>query len=163
MEQILDVYQRPYDERYPVVCLDESPPQLIKLKQGRKANGTLLRGSEYIRRRVAEIYMVFKPLGGKRYASIEDNHNSHTWGLIVSGLLNDQYQNCRRMTLVEDHLRAHRPAAFYEVYPPKVAKAYLEHIEFVFKPAYGSRLDMAEIEVSVLTRDCANSYPTREA
>jgi len=163
MEQILDVYQRPYDERYPVVCLDESPRQLIELKEERKADGTLLRDSEYIRRGVAEIYMVFEPLGGKRYVSIEDNHNSHTWVKIVSGLLNDQYKSCRRMTLVEDNLSAHRPAAFYEVYPPELAKAYLERIEFVFTPAHGSWLDMAEIELSVLKRDCANSYATREA
>jgi hypothetical protein len=67
------------------------------------------------------------------------------------------------MTLVEDNLRGHRPTAFHEVYPPKVAKAYLEHIEFVFTPAHGPWLDIAEIEFSVLKRDCASSYATRDA
>jgi hypothetical protein len=163
MEKVLDVYQRPYDERYPVVCLDESPRQLVEIKEERKADGTLLRDSEYIRRGVADIYMVFEPLAGKRYVRIEDNHNSHTWVKVVAALLDDQYRSCVRMTLVEDNLSAHRPAAFYEIFPPEVAKTYLERIEFVFTPAHGSWLDMAEIELSVLRRDCGESYATREA
>lgn len=163
MEQVLDVYQRPYDELHPVVCLDESPRQLIEIKEERKADGVLLRDSEYIRRGVAEIYMAFEPLAGKRYVSIEDNHNSHTWVKVVSDLLDNEYKDCLRMTLVEDNLSAHRPAAFYEVYTPEVARRYLDRIEFVFTPKHGSWLDMAEIELSVLERDCANSYATREA
>lgn len=163
MEKVLDVYQRPYDERYPVVCLDESPRQLVEIKEERKADGTLVRDSEYIRRGVADIYMVFEPLAGKRYVRIEDNHNSHTWVKVVAALLDDQYRSCVRMTLVEDNLSAHRPAAFYEIFPPEVARTYLERIEFVFTPAHGSWLDMAEIELSVLRRDCGESYATREA
>lgn len=163
MEQVLEVYHRPYDAACPVVCLDESPRQLLEIKQQRKANGTLLRDSEYIRRGVAEIYMAFEPLAGKRYVSIKDNHNSHTWVRVISGLLDGPYKGCRRMTLVGDNLSAHRPAAFYEVYEPVVAKDYLDRLEFVFTPKHGSWLDMAEIELSVLERDCANSYATREA
>lgn len=163
MEQVLDVYQRPYNELYPVVCLDESPRQLIEIKEERKADGTLLRDSEYIRRGVAEIYMAFEPLAGKRYVRIEDNHNSHTWVKVVSDLLDNQYKDCLRMTLVEDNLSAHRPAAFYEVYAPEVAKGYLDRIELIFTPKHGSWLDMAEIELSVLERDCASSYATRQA
>ncbi len=163
MEQVLDVYQRPYNEQYPVVCLDESPRQLLEITEERKTDGTLLRDSEYTRRGVAEIYMAFEPLAGKRYVRIEDNHNSHTWVKVVSDLLDDPYKDCVRMTLVEDNLSAHRPAAFYELYAPEVAKAYLDRIEFVFTPKHGSWLDMAEIELSALERDCANSYATREA
>ena len=107
--------------------------------------------------------MAFEPLAGKRYVSIEDNHNSHTWVKVVSDLLDNEYKDCLRMTLVEDNLSAHRPAAFYEVYTPEVARWYLDRIEFVFTPKHGSWLDMAEIELSVLERDCANSYATREA
>ena len=163
MEAVLDVYHRPYDESRPVVCLDESPRQLIEIKQERKADGVLLRDSEYTRRGVAEIYMAFETLAGKCFVSIEDNHNSHTWVKVVSGLLDHQYKDCTCMTLVEDNLSAHRPAAFYEVYEPAVAKAYLDRLELVFTPKHGSWLDMAEIELSILERDCANSYATREA
>lgn len=163
MEQVLDVYHRPYDATHPVVCLDESPRQLLEIKQERKADGTLLRDSEYIRRGVAEIYMAFEPLAGKRYVSIEDNHKSHTWVKVISGLLDGPYKACRCITLVGDNLSAHRPAAFYEVYEPVVAKGYLDRLDFVFTPKHGSWLDMAEIELSVLERDCASSYATREA
>jgi hypothetical protein len=163
MEQVLDVYHRPYDQQHPVVCLDESPRQLLEIKQQRKADGVLLRDSEYIRRGVAEIYMAFEPLGGRRYVSIEENHNSHTWAKVIARLLDNQYKNCQRMTLVGDNLSAHRPSAFYELYDPAIARGYLERLEFVFTPKHGSWLDMAEIELSVLERDCARSYATREA
>jgi hypothetical protein len=162
MEEVLSVYERPYDERRPVVCLDESPRQLIEVRQERKADGALVQDSEYIRRGVAEIYMVFEPLAGKRYVSIEDNHAAKTWVKVVASLLDNQYKDCPGITLVEDNLTAHRPCTFYEVYEPQRAKAYLDRLEFVFTPKHGSWLDMAEIELSVLERDCKGSFESKE-
>lgn len=162
MEQVLSVYERPYEEEYPVVCLDESPRQLIEVKQERKADGTLLEDSEYIRRGVAELYMVFEPLAGKRWVSLEESHSAKTWVKVVASLLDKQYKECPKITLVEDNLSAHRPCTFYEVYEPAVAKAYLDRIDFVFTPKHGSWLDMAEIELSVLERDCPNSFENKE-
>lgn len=162
MEAVLSVYERPYDEQRPVVCLDESPRQLIEVKQERKADGALVQDSEYIRRGVAEIYMAFEPLAGKRYVSIEDNHAARTWVKVVASLLDNQYKDCPCITLVEDNLTAHRPCTFYEVYEPAIARAYLNRIEFVFTPKHGSWLDMAEIELSVLERDCKKSFENKE-
>jgi hypothetical protein len=162
MEQVLSVYERPYDALHPVVCLDESPRQLIEISQERKSDGTLMEDSEYIRKGVAEIYMAFEPLAGKRQVSIEENHTSKTWVKVLAGLLDGEYKNCTKMTLVEDNLTAHRPCTFYEVYVPQVAKAYLDRIEFVFTPKHGSWLDMAEIELSVLERDCKGSFASKE-
>ena len=162
MEEVLSVYERPYDEQHPVVCLDESPRQLIEVQQERKADGTLVQDSEYVRRGVAEIYMVFEPLAGRRYVSIEDNHTAKTWAKVVASLLDHEYKNCPKITLVEDNLTAHRPCTFYELYEPCKAKAYLDRIEFVFTPKHGSWLDMAEIELSVLERDCRGSFESTE-
>lgn len=162
MEQVLSVYERPYNTDLPVVCLDESPRQLIEIKEERKQDGTLLHDSEYIRKGVAEIYMAFEPLAGKRYVSIKNDHTAKSWVKVVSALLDKQYKDCSRITLVEDNLSAHRPCTFYEVYEPQVAKAYVDRIEFVFTPKHGSWLDMAEIELSVLERDCKGSFESRE-
>jgi DDE superfamily endonuclease len=162
MEQVLSVYERPYDAQYPVVCLDESPRQLLEVKQQQQEDGTLLQDSEYIRKGVAELYMAFEPLAGKRYVSLETDHRAKTWVKVVSDLLDNQYKDCSRMTLVEDNLSAHRPCTFYDVYEPHQAKAYLDRIEFIFTPAHGSWLDMAEIELSVLERDCQASFSSKE-
>lgn len=162
MEQVLSVYERPYEEANPVVCLDESPRQLIEIKEERKEDGTLVQDSAYIRKGVAEIYMAFEPLAGKRWVSIEENHTAKTWVKVVSSMLDGEYKDCSKITLVEDNLTAHRPCTFYEVYEPQVAKAYLDRIEFVFTPKHGSWLDMAEIELSVLQRDCKGSFESKE-
>lgn len=156
------MYERPYDATNPVVCLDESPRQLIEIKEERKADGAVLQDSEYIRKGVAEIYMAFEPLAGKRWVSIEENHTAKTWVKVVSSMLDGKYKDCNKMTLVEDNLTAHRPCTFYEVYEPPIAKAYLDRIEFVFTPKHGSWLDMAEIELSVLERDCKSNFESKE-
>jgi len=161
MEQVLSVYERTYDAQHPVVCLDESPRQLIEVKQQQQPDGTLLQDSEYIRKGVAELYMVFEPLAGKRYVRIEEDHTAKTWVKVVADLLDNQYRDCSRMTLVEDNLSAHRPCTFYEVYEPCRAKAYLDRIELVFTPVHGSWLDMAEIELSVLERDCKGNFENK--
>jgi hypothetical protein len=162
MEQVLSVYERPYDKHQPVVCLDESPRQLIEVKGLHQSDGTWLQDAEYIRRGVAEIYVAFEPLAGKRYVSIEADHTAKTWVKVVAALLDKEYRTCNKITLVEDNLTAHRPCTFYEVYEPQKAKAYLDKIEFVFTPKHGSWLDMAEIELSVLQRDCKGSFESKE-
>jgi hypothetical protein len=115
-----------------------------------------------MRKGVAEIYMAFEPLAAKRYVNIEGDHTAKTWVKVVADLLDSQYKDCSRMTLMEDNLSAHCPCTFYELYEPHKAKAYLERKEFVFNPTHGSWLDMAEIELSVLQRDCKGSFATNE-
>jgi transposase len=154
MEQVLDVYQRPYDERHPVVCLDESPRQLIREKRVpvQASDGTRLYDSEYIREGVVQLYMVFEPLAGQRKVHLRESNNRLEWARVVAELVEEQYATATKVTLVQDNLRAHKPAAMYEVFEPERAKAILDRLEFVFTPRHGSWLNMAEIEFSVLSR-----------
>jgi transposase len=163
MEQVISVYERAYNEKYPVVTLDESPKQLIESTHFIGRNGKNYRDSMYTRHGVRDIYMVFEPLAGKRYCFVEENHNRFTWVKLVSQLLDTMYKQCERITLVEDNLSAHKPGAFYEVYEPEKAKDYLDRIEFVFTPTHGSWLNMAEIELSVLQRDSLNRHIATQA
>lgn len=158
MEQVLAVYERPYDERFPVVCVDESPKQLIDITQYRSADGTRIEDSEYIRRGVGEIYMAFEPLAGQRFVEVKDDHKAITWVSVIADLLDGPYANCLKMTLVGDNLSAHKPSAFYRVFSAEQAKSYLDRLEFVYTPTHGSWLDMAEIELSILQRDCLNRH-----
>lgn len=154
MEQVLDVYQRPYDEQYPVVCLDESPKQLIRERRVpvQAGDGTSLYDSEYIREGVVQLYMVSEPLAGQRKVHLRESNNRLEWARIVAELVEKQYATAAKVTLVQDNLKAHKPAAMYEVFEPERAKAILDKLEFVFTPKHGSWLNMAEIEFSVLTR-----------
>lgn len=154
MEQVLDVYQRPYDEQYPVICLDESPKQLIEEKRTplTASDGTTLYDSEYIRQGVKQLYMLFEPLTGKRRVALRDSNNRLEWAKIVADLVESHYATARKIILVQDNLKAHKPAAMYEVFEPPRAKAILDKIEFIFTPKHGSWLNMAEIEFSVLKR-----------
>lgn len=165
MEQVLDVYQRPYDEQNPVVCLDESPKQLIEEKRTpvKASDGTTLYDSEYIRHGVKQLYMLFEPLAGKRNVQLRDSNNRLEWAKIVADLVENQYSSASKITLVQDNLKAHKPAAMYEVFEPTRAKAILNKIEFVFTPKHGSWLNMAEIEFSVLKRQAIkNRIPDKE-
>lgn len=162
MEQVLSVYERGYNEKYPILNLDESPKQLIESKHFIGCDGKKYQDSVYTRHGVRDIYMVFEPLAGNRYCFVEENHNRFTWVKIVSDLLDTIYQGCEKMTLVQHNLSAHKPSAFYEVFDAQKAKAYVDKIEFVFTPAHGSWLNMAEIELSVLQRDCLNRHIATE-
>lgn len=147
MEQVLAVYERPYDAQFPVVCVDESPKQLIDIKQYRAEDGTRIEDSEYIRRGVGEIYMAFEPLAGQRFVEIKDDHKAITWVGVLANLLEGSYANCVKMTVVGDNLSAHKPSAFYTVYGAEKARSYLDRLEFIYTPKHGSWLDMAEIEL----------------
>ena len=155
MEQVLAVYERPYDERFPVVCLDESPKQLIEITQYRLADGTRMEDSEYVRRGVGEIYMAFEPLAGQRFVAVKDDHKAVTWVDVVANLVDGPYADCLKMTLVGDNLSAHKPSAFYAVFDAEKAKAYLDRLEFIYTPKHGSWLDMAEIEPLGRPRVCS--------
>ena len=154
MEQILDVYKRPFDELHRVVCLDEKPYQLIGQvrEQIIASDGRILEDYEYVRNGVAQIYMAFEPLGGKRFVRVRDTHNRFDWVEVVSGLLDNQYKDIPLISLVQDNHSSHKPQAFYEVFEPNRAKQYLDRLIFEFTPAHGSWLNMAEIELSVLSR-----------
>jgi len=154
MEEVLDVYQRPYDSKRPVVCLDEARRQLIsETRQGfRDQKGVEHVDYEYRREGVAEIFMVTEPLGGRREVVVTDSHNSVEWAKVVGQMVENWYADAERITLVQDNLSAHRKAALYEVFEAKRARSILQKIDFVYTPKHGSWLNVAEIELSILTR-----------
>lgn len=154
MEEVLQVYEREYDAQFPVVCLDESPKQLIEERRVPKRNsdGSSLYDSEYIRHGVVQLYMLFEPLAGKRQVLVRESNNRLEWAKAVAQVVEELYPAARKVTLVQDNLKAHKPAALYEVFEPERARAILDSVEFVFTPKHGSWLNMAEIELSVLKR-----------
>jgi len=152
MERVLDVYQRPYNPAQPVVCLDESPKQL--LRESRQplvlADGSTRYDCEYHRQGVAQLYLLHEPLAGRRRVQVEDRHDRLTFARVVARLLEEDYAQAARVTLVLDNLSAHQPAAFYELFDPARAHALLQRVGFVFTPKHGSWLNMAEIEFAAL-------------
>lgn len=156
MEMILDVYKRPYDARYPVVCMDESPKQLIAETKTPipAAPGRPYRSDyEYRRCGVCNIFMASEPLAGKRIVKITERKTKKDWALFLEEIAG-QYQEAERITLVMDNLNTHTPGALYETFCPDKAKALWDRFEFVYTPKHGSWLNMAEIELNVLIGQC---------
>jgi len=156
MKMVLDVYKRPYDARYPVVCMDESPKQLIaETKTPIPASpGRPYRSDyEYKRCGVCNIFMASEPLAGKCIVKITERKTKRDWALFLEEIAG-QYQEAERITLVMDNLNTHTPGAFYETFCPDKAKALWDRFEFVYTPKHGSWLNMAEIELNVLIGQC---------
>ncbi len=156
MERVLDVYKRPYDPRRPVVCMDESPRQLIRetrlpLVAGR---GVAARYDyEYERCGVCNVFMAVEPLAGKRTVRITERKTKTNWAHFLETIAG-QYRRAEKITLVMDNLNTHGPGALYETFAPSVAKALWNRFEFVYTPKHGSWLNMAEIELNVLIKQC---------
>lgn len=159
MEMVLDVYKTPYNEDFPVVCMDESPKQLIKHTRipvaagpGREARVDY----EYERCGVANIFMSNEPLTGKRYVSVTERKTKVDWAIFIKELADQHYPVAKKIRLVMDNLGTHKPAALYEAFPPQEAKRLWDRYEFIYTPKHGSWLNMAEIEINVLMGQCLN-------
>jgi hypothetical protein len=157
MEKVLDVYRRSYNPMRPVVCMDESPKQLIgetrvpiPMSKGhdRKCD------YEYERLGVCNIFLANEPLAGFRTVKITDKKCKVDWAEFIKEIADIHYPEAELITLVMDNLGTHTPGAFYERYDPVEAKRILDRFEFVFTPKHGSWLDMAEIELNVLNNQC---------
>ena len=157
MENVLEAYARPYDPDHPVICMDEQPVQLVKeTRQVIPATKDHARrvDYEYERNGTASIFMFAQPLAGWRQATARSQRTKVDWAQEVAALLDGRYAHCPRVTLVCDNLNTHTPGAFYEVFPPEQARAYLRRIEFCYTPKHGSWLNIAENELSCMTRQC---------
>ena len=154
MEEVLEVYERPYKESHPVICLDESPHQLIsETRQSfMDSKGIKHLDYEYRREGVADIFMIAEPKQGKRFIQVKDCHDSHQWAKVIAFIAEKLYSKAERITLIQDNLTAHRKAALYEVFEAERARNILRRIEFIYTPKHGSWLNIAEIELSVLNR-----------
>ena len=157
MEDVLEVYHRPYDPRRPVVCLDETSKQLIgELRPPLPAErGRPLRPDcEYVRRGVANLFLAFEPLAGWRQLEVTDHRCRRDWAWFIKGLVEGRYRDCERLVLVMDQLNIHAIASLYETFPPEEAWRIARKLEIHYTPKHGSWLNMAEIELSVLGRQC---------
>jgi len=154
MEDVLAVYEQPYDPEHPKVCLDESPRQLIgeRHEAFTDAHGVTHEDYEYTREGTADMSMVAEPLGGRREVLVKDQHTRLDWAAVVAHMVEDMYPFASKITLIQDNVSAHKTSALYELFPPERARAILDTLEFVFTPKHGSWLNIAEIELSVLTR-----------
>ena len=158
MEMVLDVYKRPFDPFHPVVCMDESPKQLI----GETRNpipaspGQLERYDyEYQRFGMCNVFLAFEPLAGKRMVKITEKKTGQDWALFLEEIAN-KYESAEKITLVMDNYGTHVPGSLYKTFPPEKARSLWEKFEFVYTPKHGSWLNIAEIELNVISSQCLN-------
>jgi DDE superfamily endonuclease len=155
MEDVLEVYHRPYDPRRPVVCLDETSRQLIgEIRTPLPPlPGRVERyDCEYARNGVANLFLAFEPLAGWRQVRVTDQRRCGDWAAVVKSLADGRYRDAEQIVLVLDQLNTHSPASLYEAFPPDEAKRIADRLEIHHTPKHGSWLNMAEIELSVLGR-----------
>jgi hypothetical protein len=160
MEQVLDVYKRPFDEKRPVVCMDESPKQLISEVKSSvpMAKGRVERiDYEYIRHGMVNIFVANEPLKGKRMIQITEFKKKQDWAKFIKKI-SDDYPDAEKITLVMDNFKTHSPSSLYETFEPEEAKRIWDRFEFIFTPRHGSWLNMAEIELHVLNGQCLSRH-----
>ena len=158
MEDVLEVYQRPYDPRRPLVCFDEQSKQLIReiRRPVPAAPGRPERiDYEYERNGTANLFMVFEPLAGRRRVKVTDRRTAIDFAEVIRETV-DGHPTADKIVLVMDNLNTHKMASLYEAFPPEEARRLIERLEVHYTPKHGSWLNMAETELSVLTKQCLN-------
>ena len=157
MEAVLETYAKPYDDKHPVICMDEQPVQLIKETRTPLA-ATKTRPQrvdyEYERAGTASIFMFTEPLAGWREAHVRSRRTKVDWAVEMADLLDGRYANCEKITLVSDNLNTHTKGAFYAAFEPERARTLVSRIQFCYTPKHGSWLNIAENELSSMTRQC---------
>jgi hypothetical protein len=157
MEEVLEVYEKPYNPAFPVLCMDEQPVQLLEetrtpipatAKHGKRVD------YEYERAGTASIFMFAEPLAGWREVAVRERKTKIDWATEMARLLEGRYAGCAKVTLVCDNLNTHTKGAFYETFQPERARSLIRRIEFCYTPKHGSWLNIAENELSSLTRQC---------
>ena len=157
MEDVLDVYTRPYDPRFPQVCMDETSRQLLAdvAPPLPAAPGYPARQDyEYARNGVCNLFLVCEPLRGWRHVTVSDRRTRLDWAYCIQELVDVHYPEAEKIRLVMDNLNTHTPASLYEAFPPAEAKRLADKLEIHYTPKHGSWLNMAEIELSVLAAQC---------
>jgi hypothetical protein len=157
MEDVLSVYVRPYKEEYPMICMDEINKQLIKetrkplpMQPGEAEHYDF----QYERAGVRNMFLACEPLAGKRYVKVTEHRTKRDWAEFIDEVVNIHYPQAQKVILVMDHLNTHVLYALYEVFSPEKAKSIIDKLEVHYTPKHGSWLNMAEIELSVLSGQC---------
>ena len=161
MEEVLDLYEEPYEEKRPVVCFDERPCQLLAdvreplaPRPGGPGGGARLVDHEYERGGTANAHVAFEPLTGWRRVEVTEKRRKREFAEEARRIAEEDYPQAEKIRLVLDNLSTHTAAAFYEAFAPEQARRLARRIEFVYTPVHGSWLNMAEIEISALVRQC---------
>jgi hypothetical protein len=159
MEEVLDVYARPYNPSCPVICMDEQPVQLHKETRTpieATAKHPKRVDYEYERAGTASIFMFTEPLAGWREATVRQRRTKTDWAIEVAHLMEGRYADCKQVILTCDNLNTHTKGAFYEAFEPERARQLVRRIDFCYTPKHGSWLNVAENELSSLTRQCVD-------
>jgi transposase len=158
MEDGLEVYTRPYDPSRPQACMDETSKQVPRDTRAAlpMAPGSSRREDEYERGGVANVFMFTEPLAGRRWVGITEHRTKVDWAQQIRELVDERYPEAERIVLVMDNLNTHSPASLYEAFDPERARRLSEKLEIHYTPKHGSWLNMTEIELSVLSRQCLN-------
>jgi hypothetical protein len=157
MEDVLDVYEMPYDPSRPVVCMDEKPYQLLGEARGQlpmRPGSNLKTDSEYVREGTCSIFAFTEPLGGNRHVSVREHRTAIDWAEEVKNLTDVCYPDVEKIILVMDNLNTHVIASLYKAFPPEEARRIARRLETHYTPKHGSWLNMCEIELNVMTRQC---------
>ena len=157
MEDVLDVYHRPYDPEHPMVCMDEASKQLIgEVRQPLPPRPGQIEkyDSEYRRLGTANIFMAMEPLAGKRTVQVTDRRTKVDWARFIRHLLEDVYAEAKQVVLVMDNLNTHSIGSLYEAFDAETARSLAARLEIHYTPKHGSWLNMAETELSILSRQC---------
>jgi len=159
MEDVLGVYKGSYDADYPLICMDESSKQHIKETREPikvKPGSVEKFDTEYERNGVSNMFMFFETLEGKRHVIVTDRRTAVDWAHQIRYLVDVIHPNAKRISLVMDNLNTHAGASLYKAFPPEETRRILEKLDFHYTPKHGSWLNMAEIELSILSRQCLN-------
>ena len=157
MEDVLGLYHEPYDAAHPTICFDETSKQLIaetRVPIPASPGHVARYDYEYERKGVRNLFMFFEPLRGWRHIEVTERRTKIDWAHCMKQLLDEFYPDAIRIRVVQDQLNTHSPAALYEAFEPQEARRLLDRLEFHYTPKHGSWLNMAEIEFSVLSRQC---------
>ena len=161
MEDVLEVYQRPYMSEYPVICLDETNRQLIEETRPSlpaKPGESKKVDFEYRRNGVIDFFMMFEPLTGQRHVEVRTSRKRIDFAYCIKMLVDVYYSDCKKIILVMDNLNTHSIASLYETFSPDEALRLAKKIEIHHTPKHGSWLNMAEIEIGVMSRQCLKGY-----
>jgi hypothetical protein len=161
MEDVLEVYQRPYDVNRPLICLDEASKQLVAETRkvlGVKPGKSKRVDAEYRRCGTASVFMISSPLEGKRSVRVREQRTRKDFAAVILEVCDVLYPTAEKIVLVMDNLNTHNTASLYEAFEPSQARRIAEKLEIHYTPKHGSWLDMAEIELSILSRQCMNDY-----
>ena len=159
MEDVLDVYARPYDPCFPVICMDEASKQLVGEVRDplpMRPGDPLRIDSEYVRLGTCNLFMFCEPLRGSRHVRVTERRTKVDWAHALRNFLNEFYADAEKIVLVMDNLNTHTPGSFYEAFEPEEARRLTERLEIHYTPKHGSWLNIAECEFSVLQRQCLN-------